>query len=583
MAAATLPATASEQVVLTEDEQRNNPIFDEMWRLGARKRDEILGQDYFSRLRDFWNFRSGVASAPTPTFRPPIRFSDLHWMMIQEAGDLTDNSPLFVIPDFTGKRREAHEKALRGQWYASRCNMAFFHASLEALLAGTGVLMLVHKYAGRGGRGNTLLKWIDTENFVVDPACGSYSADTELNWQYVIYRSRLSLDEIRRSFPEAARRLPRFPSPASSNQPKIGGSTGESPDYMRLPPGPMQQQSFGPIGSGAETRIVEYILLLDDGRKPAQDLDGNSTDALVPPERTIPAYPTGRLWIRCDKVKLYDGPQPFRYFPFIPVQVHPPRNQFWAPPPARYVMQLVEIAQSLARQKVENAIRLNNGYIVINEAAGLNADSVLGLPGERIIVRGVDGVDKAFKIVTPPQFPDQLWNMDDALLNKMRITFGHDDTRQGKLPAGNVSSNLFDASLSRASGLTNIRARLMEPSVQLAAELLYTTMMRYQNATMFPLPNESSGAMDFVHWAGAHSDEFEDWELLVDPSSIKAMSSNMARQYALLLRNAGLLGVKDTLVSLGWPDADRIAAEVAQEQQMQLLSKESTRGRERKR
>jgi len=571
------------KAILTQEEQNTNKILDEMWRLGVRKRDEILGQDYFARLKDFWNFRTGVASAPTPTFRPPIRFSDLHWMMIQEAGDLTDNSPLFVIPDIDAHRRDDHEKALRGQWYIGRYNMSFFHASLEALLAGTGVLMMLYKTAARGGRGTVSLKWIDTENFVVDPACNSYMPDTDLNWQYVVYRARLSIDEIRRSFPNASRRLPRFPSPAAANVPKIGGSISQAPDSMQLPPGPMRQQHFGPLGQSSDVRTLEYHLMLDDGRKTAEDIDGNSTTALLPEPSDEPAYPTGRLWIRCDGVCLYDGPNPFAKFPFIPVQVHPPRNQFWAPPPARYVMQLVEIAQSLARQKVENAIRLNNGYIVINEAAGLNADSVLGLPGERIIVRGVDGVDKAFKIVTPPQFPDQLWNMDDALLNKMRITFGHDDTRQGKLPAGNVSSNLFDASLSRASGLTNIRARLMEPAIQLAAELVYSTMLRYQNPTMFPLPNEQSGAMDFIRWSGASPQAFDDWELLVDPASIRAMSSAMARQYAMLLRNMGILPVKDTLVALGWPDAERIAADVQRDQQMQLLSRESTRGRERKR
>ena len=65
-------------VVLTEDESRDNPVLDEMWRLGVRARDSVLGPDYFSRLRDWWNFRQGVASASrTPTFRPSILFSPI--------------------------------------------------------------------------------------------------------------------------------------------------------------------------------------------------------------------------------------------------------------------------------------------------------------------------------------------------------------------------------------------------------------------------------------------------------------------------------------------------------------------------
>lgn len=573
-------------VVLTDDEIRDNKILDEMLRLGRQKRDEILGQDYFQRLRDFWNFRQGVASASrTPTFRPLIQFSDLHWMAIQEAGDLTDNAPIPIItsPDYS--RRQADEKALRGQWYVGGYNMSFYHASLEALLAGTGVLMMVYNYAGRRGRGNTCLKWIDTENFIVDPSCGPIQSDGSLNWQYCVYRAKLSLDEIRRSFSRAAKRLPRFPSAMSMGVPKIGSSQGEQPDQLKMPPGPMQQMALGPLGSGTDTRAVEYFLILDDGRKVVKDIGGSKETALLPTPETEPMYPHGRLIIRCDKVKLFDGPNPYRRFPFIPVQVHPSRNNFWAPPPIRYVIQLQEIAQTLSRQNVENTVRLNNGVVVINEAAGLKADSFLGLPGERLLVQSPDGVDKAIKILTPPAFGGEQWNMPEKLLEKMRTNFGHSDQRSGQTPPGNQSSNLYEASLSQATGLTQVRARLMQPAVKLALEMVYETMLQYQNPTMFPFPSaEKDQALEFIKWSGAKNlEDVDNWELLVDPSSIKAMSSAMSRQYALLLRNAGLLDVLSTLEAIGWPDAENIATKVKQEQDMQLLSRESSRGAPRRR
>lgn len=574
-----MPDEQESQVVLTPEEERDNKILDELWRLGVKKRDEILGADYFSKLRNWWDFRvGGTAASRTPTFRPQIMFSDLHWLAIQEAGDLTDNNPLPVICAPDGSRREDHEKALRGQWYTGEYGMSFYHAALEAIIAGTGILMQQHDYAARGGRGCTYLKWIDTENFVVDSGCTSTR-----NWQYAIYRSKLSLDEIRRSFPKQAKRLPKFPSPILSGVPKLGQSQGDSGDQLRMPPGPMQQMSFGPIGSGSETRTMEYFFLLDDGRKVVKEIDGSASEGLLPSVETEPAYPYGRLKIRCDRVTLYDGPNPYRKFPFIPVQVHPARNTFWAPPPIRLVIQLQEIAQTLSRQNVENVVRLNNGLVLINEAAGINADEVMGLPGERIRIKSPDGVEKAIKILTPPAFPPDFMNMPDKLLDKMRVQFGQNDTRSGAVPAGNQSKGLYEASLTQASGLTRVRGRLMEPSVKLALEMVYETMLQYQNAAMFPLPNEESGALEFVEWAGAKPDDLEDWELLVDPASMKAMNSAMARQYALLLRNAGLLDVLSTLEAIGWPGAAGIAKKIEQEQAMQLLSKESTRGAPRKR
>ena len=576
-----MATSADEQVIQTPDEERDNKILDEMWRLGFKKREEILGADYFSRLRDFWNMRQGVASTSrTPTFRPTIMFSDLHWMAIQEAGDLTDNAPIPIITGADNSRRADDEKALRGQWYIGEYGLSFYHASLEALLAGTGILMLSYDAGGRRGRGNVCLKWIDTENFVVDPSCTSFR-----NWQFCVYRAKLSLDEIRRHFPGPSKRLPRFPSATSIGVPKVGAAQGEAPDVLKMPPGPMQQMALGPLGSGTDTRVCEWFLVLDDGRKVVKDIGGSKETALLPEPQTVPAYPHGRLIIRCDKVKLFDGPNPYRRFPFIPVQVHPSRNNFWAPPPIRYVIQLQEIAQTLSRQNVENTVRLNNGLVIINEAAGLSADSVLGLPGERVLVKSPDGVEKAIKILTPPAFGGEQWNMPDKLLDKMRKNFGHSDQRSGQTPPGNQSSNLYEASLSQATGLTQVRARLMQPSVKLAMEMVYETMLQYQNPTMFPYPSaQKDQALEFIEWAGAKDvDDIDNWELLVDPSSIKAMSSAMARQYALLLRNAGLLDVLSTLEALGWPDAEKIAAKVQQEQQMQLLSKESSRGAPRKR
>lgn len=575
-------ADDSESVILTPSEAEKNPVLDEMWRRGIRKRDEILGQDFFSRLREFWAFRQGVTSTSrTPTFRPSIQFSDLQWMAVQEAGDLTDNSPIPIITGSDGQQRRDHEMALRGQWYVGDYNLRFYMGALEAILCGTGWLMQMFDPAGRNGRGDTVLSLCDSESVVVDDGCTNFR-----NWQYVVYRSRLSLDEIRRSFPKNASRLPKFPSAAMANVPKLGTSQSDSPDYVRMPPGPMQQQSIGPIGSGNNTRVLEYFLFKDDGMRTAQDIEGNEPDALLLEPKEVPRYPHGRLIIRCDKVHLYDGPNPYKKFNFIPIQVHPNRNtSFWCPPPIRYVIQLQDIAQTLTRQNVENTVRLNNGLVLINEAAGLSADSVMGLPGERVLVKSPDGVDKAIKILTPPQFGGEMWAVPDKLLDKMKKDFGFNDTRQGKPGQGNQSSNLFDSSLSAASGLTKVRSRLMQPSVKLALEMVYETMLTYQNDTMFPLPNERTGALEFKKWAGVDPEEYDinDWELLVDPASIKAMSSTVARQMAIVLRQQGLLPVKDTLVWLGVPDANRIADDVQQEMQQQLLAKESSRGAPRRR
>src|SRR5215831_13831374 len=178
---------------LTDEERAGREIIDEMIRLAYDKRRETHGDQFFDEVRSFYTFIPQIRTT-NPSFRPKIRFPDLQMMVIQEAGDITDNQPIICLSQ-EAVRKQEREKALQAQWQAGHFNLQLLHAEIWALLCGTGFIQVSYRpelYSGRGGV--KLTAW-NPENVLVDPWCSNHH-----DWEYLILRIRMTYDEIRRRF-----------------------------------------------------------------------------------------------------------------------------------------------------------------------------------------------------------------------------------------------------------------------------------------------------------------------------------------------------------------------------------------------
>ena len=135
--------------------------------------------------------------------------------------------------------------------------------------------------------------------------------------------------------------------------------------------------------------------------------------------------------VRCDNLILYDGPNPYRKFPLVPIQMTPPLMGFWCPPPIRYSMPFQQLAETAQSQVYENVIRLNNGMVIINRGSGLNKDRIRGLPGELIEVDGMNAKDAVF-LLSPQALPDHMVRMPAELLAEDALDLGLQRRPRGK-------------------------------------------------------------------------------------------------------------------------------------------------------
>lgn len=555
---------------LTSEEREGREVVDELIRLGYDKRRETLGDQFFDEIRSFYNFIPQIRTT-NPSFRPKIRFPDLQMMVVQEAGDITDNAPIIYLAQDT-QRKPEREKALQAQWAAGRYNMHALQAEIWALMTGTSFLQISYRpdlYAGRGGV--TWRAW-SGENVITDPWCSS-----DEDWEYLILRVRMTYDEIRRRFYKHGWKL----KPEAGVTPNIanqmgfqggqGGQQGGQFDAMQIPPGAMRSVRVPGAGKGAPlgNPIVDYVFLHDDTRikvEPAKD-----AESVFPEPLTVPKYPRGRLQVWGDKYLLYDGPNPYRKFPLVPLHAMPPLTGFWAPPPIRYVLPFQQLAETMTSQTVENAIRLNNQIMVIIKGSGLSRDKVRGLPGEILEAEATQGGQPVYYLA-PQAMPEQMVRIPNEMIQRMMQLFGFSPERQGKVAAGNISSSLMDAAIEQSEKLLRLRGRYYADAIQKAAELTFSTMLDYLGDTSLPMVEPNGRIIENVPWEGALPEEMEGWDVLVDPNSVMPVAAQARKKMALLLRNLGSIDQDTLLKWLDAPEREDIIKKITQERLQQAAT-----------
>lgn len=324
-------------------------------------------------------------------------------------------------------------------------------------------------------------------------------------------------------------------------------------------------QSSGPLYDGKVT--VRYCVVLDSSVEEIKQQGADVSDLVRPKYR--PKYPQGRFIVECEGTILVDGENaiPFGWFPMASFTSMPRLNGFYPPPALRYTKGLQTISERMVTQIFENAVRLNNGIVLINAASGIDLDNFGGLPAEvHVIDQAAAGQGNAVQILTPPAFGEAHLHLPNYLLELQRNLQGFTPSRSGEPTQGNVSQGLYDMSIWQSQKLTRMRGRLMAESIQRVAELAFFMMAKfYTNNKQFPIfkaDAENNGA----NWSPIESKQMPLFDVHLDPASVRPISSTALRMMVPGLRSAGLIDTKTSLEMLEVPGADEIAQEVAIEQ-----------------
>jgi hypothetical protein len=318
--------------------------------------------------------------------------------------------------------------------------------------------------------------------------------------------------------------------------------------------------------------LVRHCYCLDYTREKIEDHQLPSGE-IVPGDFAW-KYPNGRYICECEGWILRDGDNPFplKLFPVVPFWSTLPLYSIWAVPAVRYSKEIQHVAERLYTGMFENFVRLNNAVWFIDDRTGIDPEAFGGLPGEVQVINANSPVPQQ---VAPTPWPAHAVQAPQMLLDKQKELQGFTPARQGQPGAGNISPELFDESILRSQGITQLRGRLNAVAYQRIGELMFYTMLRYYRTQALYMKGASG--YEIVKWPETNRPDQFDFEF--DPETIVPFSKAMLRRLMPELRKMGMMDVESGLDIAGIPKAEEVAKRIEHEQALAALAR--TRGARR--
>lgn len=536
----------------------------EDWRkLSCDARDKALGESIFKEAEDLYTLKNG--GSMVPSFRPSVTIPELQKICFEDANKLSDLSPQPYIFS-KGERVKDREQALQAEWQRARVNYHLMFAALQARYIGVGFIQLGYSPDLNNGEGGLWVKARDSQTVGMDPS-PSYEWDPS----FVYFDDWMNLEEVRKQWPDTSRNVK-----ASTGVPPTGMDSGFG---IQMPPGPMTSTPGMAAMSQSKSNVngnmvrVTHCFCKDYTREivEAKDLpDGALTD----PEFQW-KYPAGRWLVECDGYILSDGDNPFPMrtdinvptFPLFPIWSLPPLYGPWGVPVTHLSLNLQTLSEKMFTQLYENAVRLNNGVWFVDTSTGIDIEAFGGMPGE---VQQVNPNSRLPEVKTGATMPAQAYKFPADLLEMQRNLHGMTPARQGNPGAGNISTDLFDASVLQASGLLQLSGRLQYATLSNLASAMYQTMCRYIPRRI--MPYRGPEGMTTAEWQGILRPD-QHHELYLDEDSVRPLSDAIVKKLAPELMKTGVLNTKRGLEILNFPDADMISQEQKEQQELAALAK----------
>jgi len=543
---------------------------DELERISRSERDKHLGKDYFTDIKSFYDLedtKGGVVNY----FRPQVKIPQLQTLVLNEATDITDASiKVYITND--GKRDEAREKYYQANWRQGCYNNRILESIIWAMLTNLGFLQVGFSPSARRGKGMTWLECRDPETVNPDPFC-----KTDADWSWVQWNDWLYIDDVRRRWPDRGRFVRPKVYAGSADPYGQSESTLDYPEYS-----PMSNQGNEPEKKiFRDNRVrVRNTFLFDNTREKVSDFAGSDSEALglVHP-RFGYKYPDGRWITDCDDVILADGnnwcpqlPDDERgTFPLVRVAAMPCISNFWGPAPIDLSRSLQNLAERGYGQLFENIVRTNNNVIVFKENTGLDPNSIGWLPGEVLVIK--NNSDPPQMIAVSP-LPQHMMNVPATWLALQKELQGFSEARQGQSGGGNVSPDLFDATLWQSHYQTRLRGRLLSESLQRLAQIVWYVDARYKSISdrVF-VPNAGKDESQTAEWEPIDAGSLANYDAYLDPGSLKVVSAGAMRSVVAALAKSKLLPTKYVLEAFDLPAAQEISEQALQELELQALAK----------
>jgi hypothetical protein len=214
-------------------------------------------------------------------------------------------------------------------------------------------------------------------------------------------------------------------------------------------------------------------------------------------------------------------------------------------------------------------MRISNGVIIVDQRTGLDPNAFGWLPGEVLVIH--QGAPPP-TVLAPTPLPQHMIQLPASLLSLQKELQGFSESRQGKPSEGNISADLFDASLWQAHYMTRLRGRLLSESLQRLAQIVFYVDARYKSIAD-RIPSLEKNDFQQYQWTPIAPDSYSDYDAHLDPGSLQIISAGAMRSVLAALSKSGVIPTRTLLEGFNVPGAAEIAEENMQEKGLQAMGR----------
>lgn len=496
-----------------------------------------------------------------PSYKPRIVVNEIQSLVLQELSDLTDSRLKVYVQKNpqTGEQDADVERSIQSYWMRKFCDLEILKAALDAMIFPLGFIQTAWDPLAQQGQGEVIFRARDPRSVYPDS-----DAEDDDDLRYFVLEDVRDLIQIRRDFPETGWLVQ--PEAAYSVASKEQEKDRPAPRAGSHYTGPLFARSLmsgAPGYQKARARILTCVVDDDELVEEIHEIKGELK------ARVRPKYPNKRMIIMANRRILYDDDCAYHHAPMLRrIALQPTVHNYW--PRQSIVGSYAEIqstANKLDSLVAENALRLNMGEVFADADSGINPKTYGNLPGGCYLLKPGSKVVKVY----PQAMPADMVQGGDRMRGMIRTNFGYPLSRTGAGTHGNVAAELAETEISQSMGMTRLRGRLLYQAVQPCVSMIFARMAQFYTTPRHLPYIEPGGGMRSIKWTPIAKPE--DYVVHVDDATFRVQSQTMMQRLYLALAKMGKIPNGELLKALNIPDAERVAAELDRQLQLQAAAK----------
>jgi len=556
-------------------------------------------KEYDKNWNKYWEFYKGKqwgGGQQRSSYRASVPFNIMRSTVQTQIPIMTDSRPKFtVLPrepqdwDFA----QMMSKVIEDWWSRSGMDLSMVDYITDSMILSAAIGKITWDSDAMDGLGDVKCELVDPRDIYVNKEARDFTQDKNCRW--VIQKSRRTVGELRRQFPDKADQITSDVDDRTIKEQDYAGDVVlTSPVDQR----PRTEQEPNQSGGVEDVVDVMECWMFDETliELELQNEEGGKEKIVkkkFPQGKLTTILPNQHLLLQEVENPYKDGK--FPYIRLVDTQL--PRK-FWGEGESEPLLEIQKAINKVANSMIDHINIMGNPIWKVHKTSGVNAGRLTNQVGLVVNWQG----DHEPRRETPDALGADYFQFYNQLIRFAEGITGVQEISQGRRPEGVTAAQALDTLQEAAQTRIRLKERNLESFLVQMGELVISRIMQFVKEPRVARITGEQGWPEFFEYFIDHPDdegevdedkyrmniqkyetdetgvqkvgEFEAGEGSKGMFDLKVVSGtalpfqkNQKGNLALRLFDAGVLAQTDVLEAVEWPDKEKVIRNKEEEDQ----------------